>query len=421
MTDEAYKYPLVEESVLTKLASAQLNFSTIVSEEQGMVLMSADGTIQACNAACDRILGLTLQQLVGWNIVDIPWLVIHEDGSPFTSQTYPSMVALRTGKPCVNMVMGFYKPDGELLWLLVNALPLFATSNTAPLAVVNTFTDITIAKCTDVQPPEERYRSIASLLQHEQQARREAEEASRIKDEFLAIVSHELRSPLNAMLGWVKLLRKQSLNEATTAKALEVIERNALVQNQLIEDLLDISRINSGKVRLQLCPVNLAQVVKTAIDTAILSANTKSVQLESSLDANVMVMGDSERLQQIVGNLLSNAIKFTACSGRVEVRLSAQGCRELGVGCREKTPSHTPSNYAQITVSDTGVGISPEFLPHVFERFWQADTVSTNKQQGLGLGLAIVRNLVELHGGKVQVESPGVGLGATFTVRLPLL
>lgn len=265
-----------------------------------------------------------------------------------------------------------------------------------PVALAMVSRDITAQK----QIEDER----AQLLVREQVARQQAESASRMKDEFLAIVSHELRSPLNGILGWSRLLRTRKLPADKTEQALVSIERNAQVQTQLIEDLLDISRIIQGKVRLNLCPTSLVLAIQAALDTVTPTASTKSIHIESRLDpqANI-VSGDPDRLQQIFWNLLSNAVKFTPVEGRVEIRL-------------EKV-----NNYAQIQVIDTGKGIRADFLPYIFQRFSQADATTTRTQGGLGLGLAIVRNLVELHGGTVSVASLGEGKGSTFTVHLPLL
>lgn len=241
----------------------------------------------------------------------------------------------------------------------------------------------------------------------ENQLRQQAEElvqANRVKDEFLAVLSHELRSPLNPILGWAKLLRTRKLSEATTTRAIETIERNAQVQTQLIEDLLDVSRIMQGKITLNVCPVNLASTVEAAMETVRLAAEAKSIKIQSLIDSSIgLVSGDPNRLQQVVWNLLSNAIKFTPTGGRVSILLERDDF------------------YAQIQVSDTGKGIGAEFLPYVFDYFRQADASTTRKYGGLGLGLAIVRHLVELHGGTVSATSPGEGLGATFTVKLPLL
>ncbi|MDZ8223712.1 ATP-binding protein [Nostoc sp. ChiVER01] len=242
------------------------------------------------------------------------------------------------------------------------------------------------------------------LFLREQAAREQAQTANRIKDEFLAVLSHELRSPLNPILGWTRLLRNGTLNAARTAIALETIERNAKLQAQLIEDLLDISRILSGKLNLEMAPVNLVSTIEAAIETVRLAAEAKSIQIERVFDPNIgQILGDSARLQQVFWNLLTNAVKFSSTGGRVEIRLECQ------------------DSQAQITVSDMGKGINPDFLPYVFESFRQADATTTRKFGGLGLGLAIVRHLVELHGGTVQVDSPGEGQGATFNVRFPLM
>ena len=230
----------------------------------------------------------------------------------------------------------------------------------------------------------------------------EAEAANRTKDEFLATMSHELRTPMTAILGWAQLLRSHTLGEADFERALEIVERNAQAQQKLIEDLLDISRIITGKLRLDVRPVDLASVVAATVDALRPTAEAKAIRLQSLLDPQAgPISGDTDRLQQVVWNLLSNAIKFTPKGGRVQVRL-------------ERADSHV-----EIVVSDSGKGISPEFLPHVFDRFRQADGTSTRKHGGLGLGLSIVRQLVELHGGTVGVESDGEGKGATFIVQLP--
>ena len=240
-------------------------------------------------------------------------------------------------------------------------------------------------------------------LTREHTARAEAETANRMKDEFLATVSHELRTPLNAILGWSHILRWGKPDESTVARGVEVIERNAQTQAQLIEDILDASRVITGSLRLNRGPVDLATVINAAADSVRLGAEGKGIQLAVILDpAARHIQGDASRLQQVVWNLLSNAIKFTASGGRVEVRL------------------HRVDGQAQIKVTDTGEGVAAEFLPFIFDRFRQADSTITRRHGGLGLGLAIVRNLVELHEGSVQAESAGEGYGASFIVRLPL-
>jgi len=241
----------------------------------------------------------------------------------------------------------------------------------------------------------------SQLLTQEQSARQQAETANQAKDEFLSNLSHELRNPLNSMLGWTKLLSTRTLDETAEARALEVIEQSAKAQSQLIEDLLDTSRIVSGKLRVVTCPIDLVEVVQSAIGIVQPSAQAKNIQIISSLNP-VSILGDSDRLQQVLWNLLSNAIKFTPSGGQVNITLEA-----------------LPA-YAEIRVSDTGKGIQADLLPYIFDRFRQGDSSSTKASQGLGLGLSIVRQLVELHGGTVQAESLGEGQGTTMTVQLPL-
>ena len=242
------------------------------------------------------------------------------------------------------------------------------------------------------------------LYKAEQNARTEAEAANRIKDEFLAVLSHELRSPLNPILGWSKLLRSGKLDGQAADRALEIIERNAKLQTQLIEDLLDVSRILRGKLNLDIESVNLQTTIEAAIETVRLAAEAKSIEIKTLFDPiSGSVMGDPNRLQQIVWNLLSNAVKFTEANGKIEIKLECL------------------NHQAQIRVTDNGKGIEPDFLPYIFDYFRQEDGATTRKFGGLGLGLAIVRHLVELHGGTVHAASPGEGKGATFVVRLPLM
>lgn len=236
----------------------------------------------------------------------------------------------------------------------------------------------------------------------EQMARAEAETANRMKDEFLATVSHEIRTPLNAIMGWSHLLRSGSLDAATTERAIETIDRNAKSQAQIIEDILDVSRIITGKLLLNNEQVDIASVINAAIDSVQLAIDSKDLQLEVTHDPMARhTIGDANRLQQVVWNLLGNAIKFTPTGGRIELRVERD------------------EDNLQIQVIDNGQGIGGEFLPYIFDRFSQADGTTTRKHGGLGLGLAIVRHLVELHGGTIKAESGGLGLGATFTVHLP--
>ncbi|MEP0983964.1 ATP-binding protein [Leptolyngbya sp. FACHB-17] len=543
------------------------NSSSLARQETGILLQMADGTITACNQAAQLILGMTLDQLQDTSSPNLFWHMIHPDGAPFPHQMHPVLLALQSAQPCLNVKMGFYKPDGDLVWVKLDAQPLFRCEEHTPYAVAVTITPFisptksvhlvgTTPACQRIQFPESamstvcnvkgieatermqlesepdcgqiearlhesesQYRVLAEAIpqlvwvttsdgqneyvnqrfcdfvgltssqllsldwlsiihpddrdrtrerwlasvksgnsyeieyrfrhfdgtyhwflgqgvpfrdeqgqvvkwfgtctnigfqkQHEaesmrliaeQQAAREAaERANRIKDELLAVVSHELRTPLNPILGWSKLLRMGKLTPERAAEALGTIERNAQQQAQLIDDLLDISRVLRNKLVLTVELIDLAGIVANALETIQLVAEAKSIHVEASLAVHVgAIRGDAGRLQQIVGNLLSNAVKFTPEGGRIQVQLTQRG------------------GYAQLQVIDTGKGIAPEFLPHLFEAFRQEDNTTTRQFGGLGLGLAIVQELVELHGGTVRADSPGVGQGATFTVRLPI-
>jgi PAS domain S-box-containing protein len=286
-----------------------------------------------------------------------------------------------------------HNPAGELRIFRSVRAPLFDDKG-APAGVVGIATDVTDRLRIE--------RERAELLESERQARADSERANRLKDEFLATVSHELRNPLHAVMGWAGLLRKSAGHDPKLADGLEIIERNAKVQAQLISDLLDISRITSGKMRLSIEQMDLGRVVLDAVDTVQHAAVAKGIEIHPSLVTDgTRMYGDPRRIQQIVWNLLSNAVKFTPPGGRIDVA------------------AHVADGLAGITVADNGQGISPEFLPHLFDRFRQADASAARKHGGLGIGLAIARHLVELHGGRIQVESPGLGLGATFRIELP--
>ena len=265
------------------------------------------------------------------------------------------------------------------------------------------------AVCDQIAIASERLHLIHSLQQQTEQL----QEANRFKDEFLAVLSHELRSPLNSILGWSQLLRShKQLDADKRTQALETIERNAKIQTRLVDDLLDISRMITGKLQLDVCDCDLLQIINTAIKANKLASQAKGISIQTQLQTNIKnIVGDRERLQQAVWNLLSNAIKFTPEGGYVEVKL-----QKIEISSQESCPQ----TYAQIQVSDTGVGISSERLPYIFERFYQADLSTTRTYGGLGLGLAIVRHIIELHGGTVNVVSSGMGKGATFTVNLPI-
>lgn len=263
-----------------------------------------------------------------------------------------------------------------------------------PLCYVSIIRDITTRKRTE--------EKLAQLLVRERSARADAEKANRLKDEFLATLSHELRTPLNAVIGWSRILKAGRVDSESSQHAIEVIERNAWAQKQIIEDILDVSRVITGKLQLHLGPVDLVSVVNAALDAVRPALEVKEIKIETNYQDDLRIIaGDMDRLQQVVWNLLSNASKFTPAGGVVGVHISQD------------------DHYVEVEISDTGPGIAPEFLPHVFERFRQADGSTTRTHGGLGLGLAIVRHLVELHGGLIGVRNVSEGTGAIFTVKLP--
>ncbi len=353
----------------------------------GIIFADFEGNILEANEAFLELLGYTRTELeagaVNWRQLTPP---------EYEEVDKQSVVQLKTFGVCTPFEKAYYHKSGQQIPVLLAVAKLEESQNECACFVL------------DLREQKRIEAERADLLCREQVARQQAEAASRMKDEFLAIVSHELRSPLNGILGWSRLLRMGRLNPEKTQQALASIERNAQAQTQLIEDLLDISRIIRGKIRLFPRPISLIPIINAALDTVRPTTATKNIQLESYLDLNVaQVSGDPERLQQVVWNLLSNAVKFTPDNGKVIIRLQQVG------------------KQAQIQVVDTGQGINPEFLPFVFDRFRQADSTASRTQGGLGLGLAIVRSLVELHGGTVGVDSLGSGQGATFTITLPLL
>ncbi|MGP1387173.1 MAG: ATP-binding protein [Thainema sp.] len=270
----------------------------------------------------------------------------------------------------------------------------------AQVRKINDELEFRIAERT--QELEQANRLQRQLLNRERQARKDAEQANRIKDEFVTTLSHELRTPLNAIAGWTQLIQRRDCSSDTLEKGINVIERNAQSLTHMIEDILDMSRIVRGQVRMLIQPVDLRHLIETAVDSVTPAANARNVAIQLHLsDYNDVIQGDAHRLQQVVWNLLSNAVKFTPGGGQIDVFLT------------------TDDDQVQITVVDTGQGIDASFLPHVFEYFRQADGSITRSRNGLGLGLAIVRHLVELHGGTITADSPGLNQGSTFTVSLP--
>ena len=370
------------------------------------------GIVKMWNPAAERIFGWSAEEAIGQFIPSV---------SPEKLKEFlANLEVIKTGGELAALEAKRLHKNGNLVDVaLWGARLVDANNNMSCLSII---ADISERKRLEAERNQ--------LLIREQAAREQAEKANRVKDEFLAVLSHELRSPLNAILGWAQMLRSRKFNETMTNKALETIERNARLQSQLIEDLLDVSRILRLKVSLSVSPVNVGSVIEAAVDTVRLSATAKSIEIERFIEPNVgLVAGDAGRLQQVFWNLLSNAIKFTSEGGRIEIRLSKvrlnadlqppnEGLEVGAVVPKFELPMTT---YAQIQVIDTGKGISVEFLPFVFEYFRQADSSSTRAHGGLGLGLAIVRHLVELHGGMVKADSRGEGYGATFTVWLPVM
>ena len=338
-----------------------------------------DGHIDFYNQRWYEYTGRTPAQMegLGWRELHDPKLLDAVDANWARS--------LATGEP-FEMEYPLKGADGVFHWFLCRVRSL----RDAEGRVVRWF-----GTNTDI---DERVRLLAS----EKAAREEAERSNRAKDEFLAIVSHELRNPLNAMLGWTRLLQGSALPEEQRGRALETIERNALNQSQLIDDLLDVARIVAGKLPLDVQSVKLARVVEAAVDSARPALDAKELRLSVILDSDAVLSGDPARLQQIVWNLLTNATKFTPRGGSIRVVLRRD------------------DSHLDLLVSDNGQGIDASFIPYVFDRFKQADPTTTRAQGGLGLGLAITKNLVEMHGGNITVESKGIGHGATFVVRLPL-
>ncbi len=317
------------------------------------------------------------------------------NGKEVQPEDLPMQRACREGRDVLDQELEIVRSDGTVIHELCSATPLRDEQGNVR-GCIGVFLDITQRK----QGEKERDQ----LLVREQQARADAEAANQVKDEFLAIVSHELRTPLTSILGWAHLLRTGRLDARTAERAMETIERNGRAQANLVDDLLDVSRIISDKLPLDSRPIELTSVINAAVESLRYVLDAKEIQLQMILEPGAShIQGDLTRLQQVMWNLLSNSAKFTPERGRIEIRLERKG------------------SDAQLTVTDTGEGIRADFLPYVFDRFRQGDTSRTRKHGGLGLGLAIVRHLVKMHGGTVQAFSAGENQGATFTVTLPLL
>jgi PAS domain S-box-containing protein len=361
--------------------NAALHLAAIVaSSDDGIVSKDLDGIVMSWNKGAERMFGYSAEEMIGRSIRAI----IPADRQAEEDET---LARIRRGDRIEHFETIRRRKDGSLFPISLTVSPIFNHDGVV-IGASKIARDITERHVAAA----ERERLLGL-----------ARDASRLKDEFLATLSHELRTPLNAILGYVRMIRSGLVSGARLERAMETIERNATSLTQMVEDILDVSRIIAGKIRLDVQVIDLTGVVKSALASVVPAADAKGVRIETVFDPRpVPITGDPERLQQVVWNLMSNAVKFTGRGGRVRVHI-------------ERVASH-----AEIVVSDTGVGISPEFLPHIFERFRQADASSTRERGGLGLGLSITRHIVESHGGTIHVASGGEGTGATFRVALPL-
>jgi PAS domain S-box-containing protein len=359
----------------------------VATSDDAIVSKDLHGIVKTWNAAAERIFGYTAAEMIGRPIT----LLVPADRP---NEENEILERLKRGERVDHFETVRVRKDGRRIDVSVTISPI-KNAQGQVVGASKIARDISTLK----QILAERER----LLARERAARQEAERAGRAKDEFLATLSHELRTPLNAILGWAHILRAGGVPPQDLAAGLETIERNARVQTQLIEELLDMSRIISGKLRLDVQPVDLQMVIGEVVESMRPAADAKGIKLYKVLDPSAAsINGDPNRLQQVLWNLLSNAIKFTPKGGNVQVFL------------------RRVNSHVEVSVSDTGQGIRPDFLPHLFNRFSQADASSTRRHGGLGLGLAIVKHLVELHGGSVRAASPGEGQGSTFMIDLPL-
>jgi PAS domain S-box-containing protein len=358
------------------------------SSEDAIISKSLDGIIDSWNSGAEQLFEYSADEVIGKPIT----IIIPPD---HIDEEEMILKRLRKGERIEHFETVRVSKSGRALDIDLTVSPVRNRKGEI-VGASKIARDISARKQADLDR--------ARLLDREQEARRLAEAASLAKDEFVAQISHEIRTPLNSILGWATMLRSGQLEGAQTARALEAIERNAKVQIQLIEDLMDISRIIKGQMQLRIRPVEIQEIVQAALDSIRPAAAAKLINLQTQVNATSrFISGDPDRLQQVLWNLLSNAVKFTPAGGHIDVTVN------------------DPGRQLQIIISDSGVGISAEFLPQVFDRFTRARAGSPEQNSGLGLGLAIVRQLVELHGGTITAASPGEGQGATFTITLPVM
>ncbi|HKQ76537.1 MAG TPA: ATP-binding protein [Blastocatellia bacterium] len=355
----------------------------------GIARIDAAGRLLMVNPRLCEMLGYTSEELIAVGLLQLT----HADDLAADFEMTSRLLSGET--PVYRREKRYLRKDGAVVWVHLTISVERETAGASDRSFIAVIQDITERKKAEAEREQ--------LLMQEKRAREVAEHAARAKDEFLAVVSHELRSPLSAIIGYARMARSNPHDAAQVSRYCKIIERSAKTQQQLIEDLLDTARIITGQLKLNAAPTDLLLVLEEALDVVRPAASAKQIDLVARLGAEPQqIIGDAARLQQVVGNLLQNAIKFTPEGGRVELRL------ERGAG------------QVRIIVSDSGIGIEPEFLPAVFDRFSQQDASRTRRYSGLGLGLSLVKQLVELHGGLIEVASAGVGRGATFTVRLPL-
>lgn len=367
---------------------AQARLAAIIeSSEDAIISKTLDGVITSWNGAAERVFGWTAAEAIGQHIT----LIIPEE---YREEERGVLARLRRGDRIDHFETVRQRKDGQLLDVSITVSPIRDGRGTIVGASK-------VARDISAQRILEQARQ--ALLEREQAARTEAEDLNRSKDQFLATLSHELRTPLNAIYGWARMLEGGGLDPAAMRNATQAILRNSTIQVQLIEDLFDVSRVITGNMRLDVRPMNVFAPLEAALDTVRPAAAAKGIRLDTALDPRATpIMGDPGRIQQVVWNLLVNAVKFTPKGGRVELRL------------------RRVNSHIQIMVSDTGEGIAPDQVAHLFERFRQADTGPTRRHTGLGIGLSLVKHLVELHGGTVSGMSAGLGQGSTFTVQLPV-
>jgi PAS domain S-box-containing protein len=378
----------VEHAALQRLAAI------VASSDDAIVSKDLDGIVTSWNRAAERMFGYTAEEMIGKSIRTI---VPHDR----QSEEDEVLASVRRGEKVDHFDTLRRRRDGSLVPISLTVSPIVDEDGTV-IGASKVARDITDRKQADAERAhlltlaQENVRITEAL-------NREVQEANRLKDEFLANLSHELRTPLNALLGYTRMIRSGVIAAEGLTRAVETIERNAISLSQIVEDILDVSRIISGKIRLNVQPVDLSTVVRSALEAMMPAADAKGITIDVALDPGAaQISGDPARLQQVAGNLITNAVKFTPRGGTVRVRL-------------ERVDSHI-----EIVVSDTGIGIRPDFLPHIFERFRQAEAGTNRERGGLGLGLNIARQLVELHGGTIEATSAGEGQGTTFRVTLPL-